>query len=210
MILNIDTLYLRADNAQLQRLQYIAEYRNTYSYIQTFKNPKTNTTFDFSYTVQLFEIDNLTFKVKQFKIGSYRIELYGLHQYHKDNALKTNNVLDKLLYPLKHCYITRIDLCHDQKAKPQNKSLRTKKMIDFKGTIYHNLFSKNYFSSYVYDKQKKNNLQSKLYRTEYSFKGILLANRYKFQLRHLKKLIRRCENFIDKLPSRAAKINKIS
>jgi len=210
MRLNIDTLYLRADNSRLQRLKYIAKYKNTYSYIQTFKNPKSNTTFDFNYTVQLFEIDNFTFKVKQFKRGVYRIELYGLHQYHKDNTLKTNRVLDKLYPILKYCYITRIDLCHDQKAKPQNKSLRTKKQVNYKGTIYHNLYSKNYFSSYVYDKQKKNHLHCKLYRTEYSFKGILSANRYKFQLRHIDKLIRRCESFIDKLPTRATKINKLS
>lgn len=210
MRLNIDTLYLRADNDQLQRLNYIAEYKNTYSYARTFRNPKKNTTFEFRYTVQLFKINNFTFKVKQFKRGSYRIELYGLHQYNKNNTLKLNNVLDKLMPILKYCYITRLDLCHDQRAKPQNKSLRTKKEVNYRGTIYHNLYNKNYFSSYTYNKQKKNKLQSRLYRTEYSFKGILSANRYKFQLRHIDKLIRRCESFIDKLPIRADKINKFS
>jgi len=209
MTFNIDTLYLELDNSQKQRLSYYASTKSFHSYAHTFKLPN-NKTFEFEYTVELFEVDNFTFKVKQFKRGRYRLELYGLHQYYKNNELKQNTVIASLFHTLKYCKITRLDLCTDSKHKPRLKNLKTKKLVNYKTTIYHNLYNKNYFSSYVYDKQNKNNLSLPLWRTEYSFKGILRANAWSFQLRHLDKLIRRAERFIDKLELKAIKINKNS
>jgi len=206
---NIDTLYLELDYSHKQRLLYFARTKSSHSYIQRFKQ-KDGTFFDFKYTVEIFEIENHTFKVKQFKRGVYRLEAYGLHQYHKNGRLKENNFIQIILPLLKYCRITRLDLCKDSKAKPQTKNLRTKKLVNYKSTIYHNLYNKNYFSSYTYNKQAKNKLSKKIWRTEFSFKGILRAKSWRFQLRHLSKLIRRSERFIDDLKKKAKKINSLS
>jgi len=206
MTLNIDTVYLHLDNSQYARLRYIASYKNTFSYTNTFKSSNAKS-FDFTYTLSIYEIDGFSFKVKQFKRGTYRLELYGLHQYTRNNKLKTNDTLKKLFPSLKHAYIKRLDLCTDSKHKPQTKKLKTKKLKNYKGTIYHNLYNKNYFSSYIYNKQLKNNLSTILWRSEYSFRTILRSKKWRFQLKDLNKLIKRCERFVNNLEQRANSLN---
>ena len=210
MDLHIDTLYLELDYSQYARLQYIPnlhEYKTNY-FIRNFKH-KTNTikSYTFEYSIQYFKLDGYWFKVSCYKLGRYRLELIGLHQYHKDNTLKDNTML-KSLYPIiKHSNIIRLDLCKDSRAKPHQKKLITSKTKYCGTTLYHNLYSKNYFSSYVYDKQAKNKLELPIWRTEYSFKRILQnSNKWRYQFRHISKLVRNCERFIDKLEDRAEKI----
>ena len=210
-LLKIDTLYLQLDYSQLARLKNhknMQEYKTHY-YIRDFKHIKDDIqkTFTFEYSIQYFKFNNYWFKVSGFKLNTLRMELIGLHQYHKDNTLKDNQILEELSPILRCSNITRIDLCKDSTSKPQSHKLKTHKAKYYKTTLYHNLYNKNYFSSYVYDKQNKNQLKRPLWRTEYSFKGILRAKSWRFQLRDLYKLERKCIRFIDKLPSRANKIN---
>ena len=210
MKLNIDTLYLELDYSQLlwlQNARNIREYRTHY-YVRTFNKTDSLKTSTFEYSIQYFKYNDYWFKVHGFRLNKYRLELIGLHQYHKNNSLKDNHVLEELFPIIRFSNITRIDLCKDQKAKPQSHKLKTHKAKFYHTTLYHNLYSKNYFSSYVYDKQNKNGLDFPLWRTEYAFKRILQnSNKWCFQYRHIDKLLKLCNRFINDLPQKASKIN---
>ena len=210
MDLHIDTLYLNIDSSTHSYItsnKDIIEYKSNY-YIYTYKYNKNDTkVFKFEYQTKHYTLHGDYFKISCYKLGKYRLELIGLHQYNKDGTLKSNRLLERLHHFIKYSYITRIDLCKDSKARPHQKKLITKKAKYCGTTLYHNLYSRNYFSSYTYDKQSKNGLELPMWRTEYSFKRILSnSNRWKFQHRHLSKMIRNCERFIDKLEGRAEKI----